>query len=140
MARNAIQTVLALLGGAIGGTLGYLAFFWILSQGFYALPLPVVLLGAGCGLLAGAKSSARGLVCAAAAILLSLVVEWRAFPFGADDSLEYFLYHVHELKPITLIMIATGAAAAYWLGEDSLTGARVEPRPAAPADAPVVPS
>lgn len=137
---SAVQTVLALLGGLIGGALGYLGFFWVLSQGFYALPLPGVLLGAGCGLLAGAKSSTRGLFCAAAGILLSLYVEWKAFPFAADNSLEYFLYHVHELKSITLLMIATGATAAYWLGEDSLTGGQIEPVPSAQADPTSAPS
>ncbi|MEO6810452.1 MAG: hypothetical protein ABI353_15160, partial [Isosphaeraceae bacterium] len=91
------------------------------------------------GLLARAKSTIRGLFCAAAGVLLSLFVEWKAFPFRADDSLEYFLYHVQELKPITLLMIATGAAAACWLGEDSLTGGRgelKEPDTSAPTDDP----
>jgi len=39
------------------------------------------------------------------------------FPFLKDKSLAYFLAHVHQLRPLTLIMIGVGAVFAYWLGQ-----------------------
>ena len=49
------------------------------------------------------------------ALLLGLFTEWRFFPFKADDSFRYFLRNVHELKPITLLMIAAGTAIGFWV-------------------------
>ena len=49
------------------------------------------------------------------ALVLSLFCEWRFAPFIKDNSLGYFLTHVHELKPITLIMIAVGTFIGFWI-------------------------
>ena len=48
--------------------------------------------------------------------IASLYTEWATFPFIADDGLGYFALHLHELRPITMIMIAIGVACAFWLG------------------------
>ena len=51
-----VNFLLGLLGGAVGGFLGYLGFVWLLKQGFYAVALPGVLLGLFAGLLAPGRS------------------------------------------------------------------------------------
>ena len=49
------------------------------------------------------------------ALALGVFTEWRFAPFAADDTLAYFLLHVHQLKPITLIMIVAGALIGFWI-------------------------
>ena len=104
-----------LLGAAVGGCLGYFAFFWIASQGFYALIIPPGLLGYAAGLFARRRSTLLAYFCGAAGLLLSLFTEWRFAPFFADDSLLYFIAHIHRLKPLTLIMLALGTFFSYRL-------------------------
>ena len=108
------QTILlGLLGAAVGGCIGYFAFFWIGRQGFYALVVPGGLLGIGAGLCTGRRCPPLAIICGIAALLLGLVAEWRRAPFADDQSLPYFLTHVHQLSGITLIMIALGTIVAY---------------------------
>jgi hypothetical protein len=116
--------LLGFLGAAAGGALGYFAFFWIARQGFYALALPGLFLGLGCGSLSRGTSRALGIVCAVAAVILGLIVEWQFAPFKADGSLTFFLTHVGDLQPITLISIGVGALFAYWCGTVSPFGGR----------------
>jgi hypothetical protein len=108
------NALLVLGGAAIGGVLGYFAFFWIANQGLYGMIIPGGLLGLGAG-IAKNRSIIVAVVCGVLAIGLGLFTEWQFAPFKKDDSLGYFLAHVHELKPITLIMIAVGAAIAFWI-------------------------
>ncbi|HMP02342.1 MAG TPA: hypothetical protein PKD86_11040 [Gemmatales bacterium] len=107
-----VRVATALVGAAAGGALGYLGFFWILSQGFYALVLPGGLLGLGAGVV---RTSSRWLpfLCAAAAVALGLFTEWRYRPFVADPSLGYFVAHLHHLQPVTLLLVALGGAVAF---------------------------
>jgi hypothetical protein len=114
-----VSTSLAAVGGVVGGFVGYHVFFWILRQGFYGMMIPGALLGLGCGLLARHPSQARGLVCGLAGLALGIYTEWRSAPFKADESLPYFLSHIHQIHQIDLIMIALGGVFAYWLGKDS---------------------
>jgi hypothetical protein len=110
-----------LLGAAVGGALGYFAFFWIARQGFYALVLPPGLLGLTAGFFARCRSTPLALICAVAGLALGLFTEWRFAPFIADRSLLYFLTHIHALKLITLLMLALGVFLSYRfaLGRDS---------------------
>ncbi|MBC8115531.1 MAG: hypothetical protein H7062_14190 [Candidatus Saccharimonas sp.] len=108
------QTIaLGLLGAAIGGCVGYFAFFWAAGQGFYALILPPALLGLTAGYFARCRSTPLAIVCALAGLALGLYTEWRFAPFRADPSLPYFLTHVHQLKPFTLLMLALGVFMCY---------------------------
>src|SRR3989442_281727 len=93
---------LGCLGAVLGGWLGYLAFFWIARQGFYALPVPGAVLGIGCGLLARNKLVPLAVLCGVAALALGLYAEWRFEPFIVDKSLGYFVSHIHQLRPYTL--------------------------------------
>ena len=108
---------LGLLGAIGGGVLGYFAFFFLVGQDLYAMVLPGALVGLGCGLLSGGRSTALGVVCAVLAVWLGLFVEWRFAPFKADDSFAYFITHVNKLKTFTLIMIGIGGLLGYWLGQ-----------------------
>lgn len=115
---------LGLLGAAIGGCLGYFAFFWIARQGFYALVLPPALLGFAASLCARGRSSLLAAVCGVAGLLLGLFTEWRFAPFVVDGSLSYFLTHLHKLQPVTMLMLTFGVFASYSLalGRNRLPG------------------
>ena len=106
---------LGLLGATVGGCVGYFAFVWIASQGFYALMLPPGLLGIGAGLASRRRSRPLAIICAVAGFVLGLFTEWRHAPFTWEKSFGYFLTHVHQLQPVTLIMIAVGTYLAYSL-------------------------
>jgi len=107
--------ILGLLGAAVGGALGYFAFFWVARQGFYALVLPPALLGFGASLCAGQRSLPLAAICGIAGLGLGLFTEYRFASFAADPSFFYFVTHVSDLKPITLIMLALGALTSFSL-------------------------
>lgn len=106
---------LGLLGAAVGGCVGYFAFFWMAKQGFYALALPGGLLGLGAGLAARQRSPLLAAVCGVAGLLLGLFTEWRFAPFVADPGFPYFLAHAHTLQSVTLLMLALGVFLSYSL-------------------------
>jgi hypothetical protein len=108
------DNLLALAGEAAGGAFGYFGFFWIAEQGFYALVLPGGLLGLGAGVFKN-RSVGVAVVCGLAAIALGLFTEYRFAPCEDDDSLVYFLAHIPDLEPITLIMIAVGGLIGFWV-------------------------
>ena len=103
-----------LLGALVGGLLGYVCFRWLYGQNLYGLMIPGGLLGMGAGVFK-TPTKAVSVVCGVMALILGLVVEWSFFPFKADESLGYFVSHFYDLKPVTLIMIALGAAIGFWI-------------------------
>jgi hypothetical protein len=103
-----------LFGAALGGALGYLAFGWLLKQGFYALMLPGVLLGVGCGLALKRRSLPLAIVCGVAALALGLFAEWKHAPFVRDGTFAYFIAHLQDLRPFTLLLLALGAVGGFW--------------------------
>ncbi len=107
---------LSLAGAALGGAVGYLAFVWAARYGFYAIALPGALLGLGSGWLGGERSMVRALLCGVLAIGLGLFCEWRTAPFIKDPGLAYFLAHIPNLRPVTLLMIILGAGFGGWSG------------------------
>jgi hypothetical protein len=108
--------LVGLAGAVVAGVLGYLAFMWIARQGFYALVLPGGLIGLGASMFVRDRSVLRGALCGAFALGVGLFSEWRFAPFIKDPGLGYFLTHIGELQPITLLMIAAGGGVAFWLG------------------------
>jgi hypothetical protein len=108
------QVLLAFLGAAAGGVLGYCVFFWMARQGFYALALPGGLLGLGAG-ITKTRTILVAIICGLAAAVLGLVAEWRFAPFADNDGFAYFLAHVHSLSPVTLGLILVGTAIAFWI-------------------------
>jgi hypothetical protein len=85
-------------------------------QGFYTLILPPALVGLGAGLCARRRSSLLAIICAVAGLALGIFTEWKLAPFIKDNSLGYFLTHFHNLRPVTLIMLAIGTFLSYRLG------------------------
>lgn len=109
----ALSFALGVIGAIVGGVVGYYAFFWIASQGFYALILPTALVGIVAGFCSSERSELLAALCSVAGLALGLFIEWKFAPFKADDSLSYFIKHVHELTPVTLIMLAVGTFLSF---------------------------
>jgi len=105
---------LVLLGAVIGGGLGYIVFFAFVRRGLYGLALPGGLLGLGAGIFR-TRSKAVPVVCGLMALSLGLFTEWRFAPFVVDGGLGYFVLHVHQLSPLTLIMIGAGTLIGFWV-------------------------
>jgi hypothetical protein len=108
-----------LAGGAIGGVVGYLLFQLLRTQQFYALALPGAMVGLGAGLFARGRSQVLAMCCAAAAVILAIVIEWLRAPFLKDGSFLYFVTHLHQMDGGTVksLMIGVGALCAYWFGQ-----------------------
>lgn len=102
-------------GAVAGGSFGYIAFFWIAQQGLYALIVPGAMLGIGAGLAARQRIVPLAILCAFAGLILGIVTEWRFAPFRADPGLLYFVTHLHQCKPFTLILIGLGGYFSYRL-------------------------
>ena len=107
------NVVLTLLGGTIGGVVGYIGFRWMAQHGFYALILPGGVVGIGAGLFQN-KSISVCVACGVLALAMGIFAEWQFAPFVRDGSLRYFLSHMHQLTPVTLVMIALGAFLGFW--------------------------
>ncbi len=109
--------LLGLVGGVGGGAAGYGLFFVLYNfGGLYGIVLPGAGIGLGCELLSRGKSNALGAVCGVSAAALGIFTEWQFAPFRADDSLGYFLTHLHQLPPGTLVLLAAGVLFAFWFG------------------------
>jgi hypothetical protein len=108
-----LQAFWVVLGALVGGTVGYFGFFWVASQGLYAPVLPGGMLGIVAGRFRN-RSLLLAVVCGLAALALGVVAEWRLAPFKNDGSFTFFLANLHRLKPVTLILLALGAAIGFW--------------------------
>lgn len=106
---------LAVLGAAIGGCVGFFAFFWLERQGLYAIMLPAVLMGLGAGYFVKERSQPLAISCAFVGLALCLFTEWKYAPFKADNSLSYFITHLRDLSQATLGFIALGSFLCYRL-------------------------
>jgi len=104
------------VGGILGGILGYYAFVWLGRHGFYAIILPGSLVGMGFGVCSGRRSLAAGIACGVFAVALGIFTEWRWRPWADDQSLAFFLSHLHKLSLVTIILILVGGAFSFWLG------------------------
>jgi hypothetical protein len=113
---DATMILRGMAGAMIGAVVGWFAFGWLVGQGFYALALPGALVGFGCGLISGGASTVNAILCAVFAGILGIVLEWWHLPFRADESFGFFLSNLHELKPITWLMVALGSVFGYWFG------------------------
>lgn len=132
MTPNLRNWLLGLIGAIGGGVVGYLAFGWISDQGFYAGALPGALIGIGCGLLVRNESVVRGVLCGVAGVAWGFFCEWSQFPFAKDESLGFFLGHLHKLSSITLLLIGLGGFLSYWFGRGQMP--IYEPRPKEPTE------
>jgi hypothetical protein len=108
-----------IIGAVVGGYVGYLIFRWLLAKGFYALVLPGAVLGLTAGFAARGRSQPLAIMCAIGALCLAIYAEWVRAPFAKDDSLLYFVTHLHQLDGavVKYVMIGLGMACAYWFGQ-----------------------
>ena len=113
-ARTLTNDKFVFAGALAGGAAGYFLFFYLAAHGYYGLAIPGGLLGIGAGI---SRSSSRltPLACSLLALALGTFTEWRYAPFIADGSLGYFLRHFGDLTPMTVIMIAIGVFAGFWV-------------------------
>ena len=109
------QVITGFVTAAIGGGLGYVAFFWIARQGFYTLIVPPALLGFGAGLGIQRRSQPFAIACGTAGLLLALVIEWQFAPFIAIKTVPYFLTHLQQCRPMTQFMLLIGTLFSYRL-------------------------
>ena len=134
MPQRLISNLLGLIGAIIGGVLGFYTFGWLEDHGFYGLAIPGAFLGLGCGLLSQHSSIPRGILCAFAALGLSLFTEWYFHQrFLVNNSFSYMVAHLTEKSPVTLLMMGIGTAIAFWVGKDA--GFRWRPERQRPASA-----
>jgi hypothetical protein len=103
-------------GAIVGAVLGWFALGWLMDHGFYGLALPGALVGLACGAFSGGVSRANAILCALIAAVLGIVLEWWHRPFIADESFEYFVTHLHQLRGITWLMLVLGVVFAFWFG------------------------
>jgi hypothetical protein len=108
------NTARGLLGAAVGGAAAYFITGWLARQGFYAMALPGVGVGLGAGLLVKKRCPGVATACGLLALALGVFTEWKNFPFIRDASFDYFLRHLGNLRPLTLIMIGLGTLAGFW--------------------------
>ncbi|MBN2271216.1 MAG: hypothetical protein JXN61_11420 [Sedimentisphaerales bacterium] len=118
-----VGTVHGLAGGVGGGVLGYFLFMVIAGQGFYAIVLQGALVGIGCGSLSGRKSTRLGIVCAILGLAAGILSEWRFAPFAEDESLSFFLTHLHKNSGVPLVLIGIGIICAFYFGRGREDGA-----------------
>jgi hypothetical protein len=134
MGRTAFRIVRGLVGAALGGGLGYYVTVWLADHGMYALVVPGGLLGAGCGLISGTRSRARGIACGVAGLSLGVFTDWKVAPFLKDGSFVYFLTHFHQGNAMFILMVLLGALAGYWFGKDYMPGVYEEKTTASQAE------
>ena len=61
-------------------------------------------------------SPPAGVLAGIIALALSIFIGWEWNPFIADDSLDYFIRHLHETDVQTKVMIALGTLGGIWFG------------------------
>ena len=118
-----LPLVRGLSGLFLGAVAGHYLFFFMVSQGFYALALPGALVGLGCGIASRIRSPVLAVACGAVALVEGILLEWQFRPF-TDESLSYFVFNLHQTSTVTLAMIGLGVAFASWFG---LGRARFQP-------------
>lgn len=116
---NRTKFAAGIAGMVAGGVVGYFAFSWLLGFGMYAMLLPGALVGLGCGNLSRGYSIVLGCIAGVSALALGIFLEWTFLPFAADESLGFFLANLHQLTPITMLMIIGGAILGFVFGKGS---------------------
>lgn len=104
------QNVLALLGAAVGGAIGYAGVFWLLRQGFLGLALPGGLLGLGAGVVPN-RGRWVAVVCGLAALGLGLLADHQSL--ANPPPLAAYLAGLPGRSVVTLVMLAVGAVIGF---------------------------
>jgi len=111
-----MQYVRGAVGGATGGALGWVLSLALIRWGVLSTMLPGLLMGMGCGWLSGTRSHVLGVAAGVASFAISVVATWQIAPFIVDDSLHFFVMHLHKLPLMWLLMIVLSGVCGYWFG------------------------
>jgi len=111
----ALAALRGLVGAVVGGAIGWYGFHWLVGQGLLAPMLPGALVGLGCGMSSGWRSQTLGMLCGAGGLIIGLLAYWQVLILK-DDSLSFFISHLHERSPQNLLMFGLGGLLAYWFG------------------------
>lgn len=125
MRARLLEFVPGLVGGVVGGVGGYLLVAYLIrSQGLWVPILPGAFAGLACGQTSSIYSKRRGVVMAIFVALLIVYTQWKLFnpPFAFDGSLQAYAMHLHELPPLTLIVMAVNVVLGYWWGREQGIG------------------
>jgi hypothetical protein len=124
------QFLFATIGAILGAALGVALTWFIYKQGVRAAAIPGGLLGIGAGWFRH-RFIAIPVVCCIASFAVGVGVEWWLFPWADDESLGYFLKHLHEKNKFILVMLAIGGVAGFYCPYRSMfaanTGASSKP-------------
>ncbi|HUO09542.1 MAG TPA: hypothetical protein VM008_14630 [Phycisphaerae bacterium] len=101
----------AMLGAAAGIFASSLAF----HSGLYAVIVVGILTGFGAILFARRGNWITGAITGIIALAGGILAEWWILPMRVDDSLPYFLNHLSEVYAFHLLIIALGAACAFYI-------------------------
>lgn len=113
-ATNDVKQLLLITLGAIGGgALGVLVSWLLVKQGMHAAAAPGVLLGLGAGMFRH-RFFAVPVICCLLALAVGIGTEAWLFPFRADKSVGYFVTHLHQVFPSSLILIGVGGAMGFY--------------------------
>ena len=125
MRKLLIEYVPGLLGGAVGGFLGYLAVGWMLSHTPFWVPiLPGAFAGLACGQLSAVASMRRGVINGLSALMMTIYGQWKLFdpPFEYDQTFPSYLAHIHQLPWLTVVVFAINGLIAFWWGRERRIG------------------
>ncbi len=112
------------IGAFVGAAIGILVYWFLLRNNVQAPILVPGVTGVVAG-LAGAKRDVKmGLITAVIAIPATILPDAIWLPFTMDESIGYFLPHLHKLNPIRigpislpmLLVYAIGIGLAFWFG------------------------
>ena len=109
-----MKTILAFVGAVVGGGIGFFITGWLARQNLYSVLIPGALVGMGT-LIGRFNNAVFPLIVSLLAVALVYYTEWSYFPFSKDQSLSYFVNHLHSLRPLTHIMAGIGWLIAFWL-------------------------
>ena len=120
MRGRLIEFAPGLLAGVVGGVAGYFLVAVLMNQGFWMPILPGAFAGLACGQSSPVFSKTRGALIAAFTLGLVIYAQWKLFvpAFEFDGSLLDYARHLHQLPPLTLVVMAVNVAIAYWWGRE----------------------
>ena len=104
------------VGAVIGAALGYAVFWGLVKVGIAAIIAPGALTGAIASRMSGRQSVEVGVIAAVVGAIATILSEWSLFPFIKDGSLTYFIAHLHQLRPATMLLGAAGIFCAFFYG------------------------
>ena len=107
---------LACVGAMVGAGVGVWVSNLAWRSGLYAVIVVGILTGFGAILLARRGNWGVALVAGVIGLAGGILAEWWILPMRDDDSLTYFVTHIHQVYPFDLLIIGVGAVCAAYIG------------------------